>query len=77
MNHELKAIETSQLGEGYHTAQCLVIAANGKAFKAPLIPFRTEAFNCLPSQLEIPKLPNIRRLVQKVKLPNQIQKDEA
>lgn len=77
MNHELKAIETSQLGKGYHTAQCLVIAANGKAFKVPLIPFRAEAFNALPSQFEVSKLPNIMRLVQKVKLPNQIQKDEA
>jgi len=77
MNHELKAIETCQLGKGYHTAQCLVISADGKAFKVPLIPFRAEAFNALPSQFEVSKQPNIRRLVQKVKLPNQIKKDEA
>ncbi len=77
MNHELKAIETSQLGKGYHTAQCLVIVADGKAVKAPLIPFRSEAFYSLPSRLEFSKQPNLRRLVQKVKLPNQIQKDEA
>ncbi len=77
MNHELKAIETSQLGKGYHTAQCLVISADGKAVKAPLIPFRAEAFYSLPSKLEFSKQPNLRRLVQKVKLPNQSQKDEA
>ena len=77
MNSELQAIETSQLGKGYHTAQCLVIAANGKAFKAPLIPFRAEAFNALPSQLEISKQPNIRRLVQKVKMPKQIPQAET
>jgi len=77
MNNELRAIETSQLGKGYHTAQCLVISADGKAFKVPLIPFRAEAFNALPSQFEISKQPNIRRLVQKVKLPNQIKKDET
>ncbi len=78
MDKELKAIETSHLGKGYYTAQCLVITANGKAFKIPLIPFRgEEAFNLLPSQLEVSKLPNIKRLVQMVKLPNQIRKDEA
>ena len=78
MDQEFKAIETSHLGKGYYTVQCLVITANGKALKIPLIPFRgEEAFNLLPSQLEVSKLPNIKRLVQMVKLPNQIRKDEA
>ena len=77
MSRELKAIETSQLGKGYHTAQCLVVSANSKAFKVPLIPFRAEAFNVLPSHLEVLKKRDIKRMVQKVKLPKQIQKDQA
>ena len=67
---ELDAVETSLLGKGYYTVQCLIVSANGKAIKVPLIPFRgKEAFDLLPSQLEVTKKGDIKRLVQKIKLP--------
>ncbi|ORJ61307.1 HD domain-containing protein [Geothermobacter hydrogeniphilus] len=71
MSQELNAINTSLVAEGYHTAQCLIVMGSGKAFRVPLIPFRAEAFKALPSQLEALKGPGIRKMVQKVKLPNQ------
>ena len=70
MEKELDAIETSLLGKGYYTVQCLIVSANGKAIKVPLIPFRgKEAFDLLPSQLEVTKTGSIKRLVQRIKLP--------
>lgn len=67
LERERKAIATDLLKKGFYTTQVLVVMANGKAMKVPLIPFRVEAFGVLPSALECLKGDVLKGMVKKIK----------
>lgn len=67
LDREKQAIASDLLKKGFHTTQCLVVMENGKAMKVPLIPFRVEAFDVLPSALESLKGSVLKQMVKKVK----------
>lgn len=68
LSEEQDAIAAEQLEDGYHTVQCLIITASGRAMKVPLIPFRAEAFGAVPSALEAIKPAPLLKMVHQVKL---------
>lgn len=68
LTEEQDAIAAEQLEDGYHTVQCLIITASGRAMKVPLVPFRAEAFGAVPSALEAIKPAPLLKMVHKVKL---------
>jgi hypothetical protein len=67
LDKEKQAIASDLLKKDFHTTQCLVVMENGKAMKVPLVPFRVEAFDVLPSALESLKGSVLKQMVKKVK----------